>query len=224
MTEGQHKALGRVALRGAVLTLCVGLASCGKRDLVIPNVTHINGIPIGEYDPEEFDPKQDTVFSVASPVPVQASTVPVTAVATAQAVSATPVPEPEVEPREEQSETVDGAPTAGNITASTLVDGQPVEVTLMDAATTASVASQTGVPGAGALGATEADTAIRVAGIGAKDILRAVRGYAKVCDIGYERVISWINGGGRVTEVSENFDYLFWTDVCPGLAKYAQRR
>lgn len=230
MTDGAHTGPVRSVVLATLLAVPPGLAGCAKKDLVIPNVTHINGIPIEEYDPDQFDPKQDNVFSVA-PV-TQAQAVPATTAAATSATTATaaqatapaPDPAPEPEPAPESAAGAVSTSSSGNISVSTLVEGQPVQVTVMDATTTASVASQAGVPGSSALGAVEAESAIRVTGIGAKDIVRAIRGYSKICDIGYEEVVDWINRGGRVTEVSQSFDYLFWTDVCPGVAKYTGRR
>lgn len=208
------------------------LAGCGRKDVVIPNVTHINGIPIEQYDPNQFDPTQDNVFGVA---PTAAASAPGTAAVTtataAQAAApvpqaaAEPEPEPQPEPEPEpEPQTGGSAPSSdGSISGSTLVDGQPVAVSVLDPAATAALASQAGIPTSSALGLAEADSAIRITGIGGKDIVKAIRGYSRVCDVGFEQVIDWINKGGRVTEVSQSFDYLFWTDVCPRLAKYRRQ-
>lgn len=62
-------------LLGAVV-LAAGLSACtkGAPAVYVPNVTHVNGVPVEDYKPKKSDRRKDMVLTVADPAAVASST------------------------------------------------------------------------------------------------------------------------------------------------------
>jgi hypothetical protein len=196
------------------LAASLAAAGCARQDMVISNVTHIDGIPFDQYDPAQYDPSADTVITVAA-APAPAPAAPV--------ATAAPVVEPAAASAVVEEAGDDGnlltslldlplpnplpPPAAGGISTVALVDGQQLEVELLDPATG-------NAPGPGTA------AAVQVSPLGAEASSAALRAYGDACNVDQAAVQRWLGAGGRVTYRSQARSFVLWTQDCPGLAAY----
>lgn len=106
-------------------------------------------------------------------------------------------------------------PESGYLSAVTLVDGDKVEVAVVDADTATRIGlRESDVTAAGA-------TAVRVTGPNLSTD-QSLRAYANVCKVRYEDMVRWSQQGGRIAQLQRPQGYVFYISVCPGLMQYVQ--